>query len=169
MLVAALALFGLFHHAQPKAGPPPRPVKTYEERFGAWRVDYQQDAFTGGLSCMVFGGRTPRHAEVSVDRDRLVFHFPDRVETRDAWFRADDGPPQSAAANLLPKLYRYSRVANVDSGTGGLVFIPTEAVTQVRYVDIRPNAGARVRRFDMTGFAPALAAAQTRGCQTGSN
>lgn len=165
MLIAALALFGLFHHAQPKAGPPPRPVETYEERFGAWRVDYHQDAFTGSLACAVFAGRTPPHALVSLDRDRLVFHFPDRIETRDAWFRADDGPPQSAAARLLPKLYRYSRVANVDSGTGGLVFIPAAALDQARYVDVRPNAGERARRFDLTGLAPALAAARARSCQ----
>lgn len=165
MLIPVLALFGLFHHAQPKAGPPPRPVKTYEERFGAWRADYHQDAFTGGLTCTVFAGRTPRHADVSLDRDRLVFHFPDRIETRDAWFRADDGPPQSAAANLLPKLYRYSRVANVDSGTGGLVFIPADSLGRARYVDIRPNAGERPRRFDLSGLPLALQGARARGCQ----
>lgn len=164
MLIPVLALFGLFHHAQPKAGPPPRPVKTYEERFGAWRADYHQDAFTGGLTCTVFAGRTPRHADVSLDRDRLVFHFPDRIETRDAWFRADDGPPRSAAANLLPKLYRYSRVANVDSGTGGLVFIPAAAVAGARDVDIRPNAAAGVRRFDLSRLPDTLAAARARGC-----
>lgn len=164
MLIAALALFGLFHHAQPKAGPPPRPVKTFEERFGAWRVDYREDAFTGGRTCTVFAGRTPGHAAVSLDRDRLVFHFSDTVETRDAWFRADDGPPRSAAARLLPKLYRYSRVANVDSGTGGLVFIPAAVLTGARFVDIRPNEGARAKRFDLSRLPDALAGARVRGC-----
>jgi hypothetical protein len=156
-----LALFPMliwlpFAHA-PANGP--TTVLT-QKRIGDWTLTVQHDPFADQTGCRLASGRQ------SYERGALVIRLPRKIDTADAVYRIDKGPPmfvswdRSTLASLGFALWQD----DLENPSAGLVRIPVAKLATASTVQVEARPGNRVWTFSLKGFPAALAAAKQAGC-----
>lgn len=130
--------------------------------LGRWRVDIKQDAFSRTIQCRLYS----RRDHVDYKPGALGFQFRHNLDTTNAWFRIDNGPPVRWQERL-PQLLQAGVTLDgpsLSNPTGGTVWLPLTEVMHSRFVDIRPNDRHRPKRFVLGTFTGLLEAARSSGC-----
>ena len=130
---------------------------------GGWTVTAKTDPFTGGHVCHL-GKRG-----VDYERQALVFHLSDHVDTADAAYRIDGGSPNLVSADQMELARLGFALHNDDlsNPSGGLVRIPEGRLTTAGEVSVETAAFRRPVKFKISGFAEALDTARKAGCRPG--
>lgn len=180
MILISVIAAGALHLAWPHFSPPlPHAIQTegmrrrsgYKIRtrsyhLDGWEMRIQRDGFTGQTRCRLFAPKDLRQGAISYAGEVVGFHLdPDR-DVAQAWYSIDDKPPRPWRDDY-PVL--VARRVSLEGGslanpTGGVVLIPTEALTGARTVTIRAGREVSPKRFRLRGFERALAAARANGC-----
>ena len=129
-------------------------------RFGGWILKVARDPFTGARTC------TLRAHRMAFDKGAVGFGFSPRLDTFEAVYRVDSGPPHAWRANVMT-LAAHGVVFQTDdlpNPSGGLVILPISALRDAREVWIRPSPRSRPTAFRLQHLASALEVAQRRGC-----
>ncbi len=150
-MLAALALFGQGAHNQ---------TSVDTKKVGDWTIQISRDTFTGQIQCSL----TKR--DIRFDRDSLIFRLGVRSDTDDAYFRIDDGAARSVReATLEDDRHGFYRDGGpIENPSDGEVVLPARYLVGARRVAIRTSSKHQPRVFDVSRFAPALAAASAAGC-----
>ncbi len=153
-LIAALMFPLPWSHGA--AHPAPRPA-------GGWTVTAKTDPFTGGHVCHL------AKRGVDYERQALVLHLSDHVDTADAVYRIDNGAPNLVSADQMELARLGFALHNDDlsNPSGGLVRVPERRVMSAAEVSVETAAFRRPVKFKIGGFAEALDAARKAGCAPG--
>jgi hypothetical protein len=157
-LVAALALTtGLFHFGGPTGGHDVR-VRFYHG--GGWRFTIRQDRFRGQTTCAIY-----KH-DIRYAEGVITFRFGQRVDTANARFRLDNGPPREAGSVAVEAagLGAQFNGPSLSNPSNGEVHIPADVVAQATTVAIQPNNRTNHRTFNLTGLPRALEIAKAQHC-----
>jgi len=160
-LVSAALLAGCLHR-------PPRPPAPglIDQEASGWRLTGRTDPFTRETLCRL-QNRDGRHPDVNARAVALVFRFPRRVDTAEAWFRIDNGPPRRWS-DLVPHLIdlgSMTEAERLDNPSGGRVAIPFTTLGRARLIVIRPARKTYPRLFDLEGAWPLLDRAEALHCR----
>jgi hypothetical protein len=156
---AAALLFGLIHG-------PYRPTETKVYAQSGWLLTVDTDTFNHAKTCQLETQAWGRPG-VTVGRQALAFHFDPRIDTYDAWYAINGGPPK-AWRDQGAKLIHVGAMATaekLDNATGGAVVVPMDDLVGAHSVAVRPTLKHRPYVFDLTTLWPVLASAEALGCQ----
>ncbi|HXU99502.1 MAG TPA: hypothetical protein VG166_03280 [Caulobacteraceae bacterium] len=157
VLAFTLPLLGHHHGAhRPKAAP-------VVHRFGyvhGWRYVISEDAFTGQLSCALFG-----HG-MHVRNQSVIFELGSGVETTHAVYRLDAGQPHPVSAGFTEDESHgiFPERGFIDDKNGGETVLPLHYLTGARHIWIRATPKYRPVDFDLKYLTQAMAVARLRGC-----
>jgi hypothetical protein len=141
-------------------------VRTKAYRLAGWDMRIERDGFTGQIRCRLFSPAGLGQGRISYASGVLGFHLdPDR-DVAQAWYSIDDAAPRPWRDDY-PLL--VARRVSLEGGslanpTGGVLLIPQEKLTGARTVTVRAARGVSPKRFRLSGFEEALAAARANGC-----
>lgn len=156
-LLYSFAFLGLSLFGHPQS----RGEAVERHRVDHWTYQRATDRFTGRQRCMV------AKRGVMLTRGVVIFRFKPDVDTRDAWYRLDDGPAVSLRTHLLD-LRRLGEAPstgdNLANPSDGTVRLPLVVLGQAQKVTIRPNAKRSARVFGLEGLATTIAVAKADGC-----
>lgn len=156
-----LALFSVF-----AAHPHDRGVHRRTYYDGGWVMNIAVDRFTQQARCHLFQGawRSPR--SITFARRALGFRFAERIDTADAWYRIDGGPPRRALDNDPTLVHNDTPLDTGDllNPSGGVVWIPVDQVADAETVAIKPTRHSGAVEYHPRGFRAALEAARVNGC-----
>jgi len=130
-----------------------------------WRIEAIQDRFSGRTACRI------RNHNVTFDRGVVTFHFPSSVDTANAIFRIDGGPPQSVGSVAVEVAGLGARLQgdNSTNPSSGLVPLPSRLLSTANTVSIEPNYKRQHRDFSVHGLSGALDVARQKGCDLGEH
>jgi hypothetical protein len=157
-LVAALALTGgLFHHG---GRPDGRDVHVHFYRQAGWHFTVRQDHFRGKTTCRIY-----KH-DVTFAEGVVTFQFGHGVDTANARFRLDDGPPREAGSVAVEAAGLGARFngPNLRNPSDGQVHIPADVIGGATKVAIQPNSKTNHRTFNLAGLSRALEVAKAQNC-----
>ena len=143
-----------------------RPTETKHYAQGGWLLTIQTDTFTYSKNCQLETQGYGRPG-VTIQRQAIAFHFDPRIDTYDASYTVDGGPPQ-AWRDQAAQLIRVGAMADaekLDNSTGGAVVLPMTVVAGAHQVTVRPTLKHRPYVFDLTALSPVIASAKGLGCQ----
>jgi len=141
--------------------PPVSDVTQHRYGVDGWVLEIRNDRFSGHTSCRVHRGR------LSYERQALVFHLAQHVNTFDAAYRIDGGRlflSRDDAADLAAQGFALSD-DDLHNPSGGLVRIPASRLEGAKLAQIQVRPLARPLRFKLDGLGPTLAAAHRLGCE----
>ncbi len=145
----------------PFGHPAPKPTKVLKTtHIGAWTLTVKSDPFAGQAGCRLTNGRQ------SYERGALVIQLPRKINTADAVYRIDGGPPMFASWDqpALASLGFALEEDNLDNPSGGLVRIPVTKVASAKAIKVEARPRDKMWKFSLVGFDAALAAAKQAGC-----
>lgn len=157
-LVAALALTsGLFHAVHRTDG---RDVHVHYYRQAGWHFTVRQDRFQGKTTCRIY-----KH-DVTFAEGVVTFQFGHGVDTANARFRLDDGPPRDVGSVAVEAagLGASFNGPNMRNPSNGEVHIPAAVIGAATRVAIQPNAATNHRTFSLAGLSRALEVAKAQSC-----
>jgi hypothetical protein len=128
-------------------------IQKTDHRVADWTVTLRADRFTGAVSCQA------RRGHVSLQGPAAVFSFGPAVDTTEAVYRINQGPPHAAkeVAFRLRTLGTPMTREPLDNPSRGEVTLPLADVVDADYVWIRIEAKQPPRRFPITGIKQVLA------------
>ena len=137
------------------------PTTDTRARIDQWSLDVRKDTFSGRIACEL---SSPR---INYQRQSLVIHFPANIDTDDAVYRIDNGPPIQARSDLLElaRLGFSVEAGGLDNPSEGLVRVPVERLDGALVIAVQPRPNARPSLFKIAGLAEALAKAEAAGCE----
>jgi hypothetical protein len=147
-------------------GGQPSPVSTTRYAEAGWRLEIRRDTFSDRTGCRLSADR------MLYQQGAIGFATGSHRGLSDTWFRID-----GASARRWREVYPDLLASNVaietgglDDPTGGVVWLPLDLVANARDVSIEfyTAKGARLRRFQLRGFAGMHAAALRLGCPPGA-
>lgn len=154
MIVAAVLAMALSGH-------PPRVQIVRRHLVAAgWSIRVYRDTFTGAVTCSLATKTMRFH------RDLVIFRLARAADTTDSYFRIDGSPArrvEEAFAQVQARGF-FPRRGWIDDPAGSDVALPAAWLQGAKRIDIRSSSAARPRRFDVSRFAEALAAARAAGC-----
>lgn len=158
-LVAALALTsGLFHvgHHRPDG----RDVHVHFYRQAGWHFTVRQDRFRGMTLCRIY------KRDVVFAEGVVTFQFAHGVDTANARFRLDDGPPRDVGSVAVEAAGLGARFngPNMRNPSDGEVHIPADVIGGASRVAIQPNPTTNHRTFSLVGLSRALEVAKAQNC-----
>jgi hypothetical protein len=136
------------------------PTHVERSHVGRWRLLVTTDRFTGHLTC------TLSRSHVRYERRALVFQLPPRLNTFDAAYSVDGGPPVAASSDAMELAHLGFALHDDDlaNPSGGLVRIPERRLEDGKVVKIQSRPNVSPITFKIDGFDPALKAARDEGC-----
>jgi hypothetical protein len=157
-LMAALAMTsGLFHFG----GHPDRhDVHVHVYRQSGWLYTIRQDHFQGKTTCRIY-----KH-DVTFAEGVVTFRFNRGVDTANARFRVDGGPPREVGSVAVEAAGLGARFngPNLNNPSNGEVHIPADVIGGATTVAIQPNPRTNHRTFNLTGLPRALEVAKAQNC-----
>ena len=157
-LVAALALTtGLFHFGGPAGG---HDVRKHVYHSDGWRFTVRQDRFRGQTTCAIY-----KH-DIRYADGVITFRFGRGVDTANALFRLDNGPPREAGSVAVEAAGLGARFngPSLRNPSDGEVHIPADIVGQATTVGLQPNSKSNHRTFNLSGLPRALEMAKAQHC-----
>jgi hypothetical protein len=157
-LMAALALTGgLFHFG---GRPDGRDVRVHHYRQAGWHFTVRQDRFRGKTTCRIY-----KH-DITYAEGVVTFQFARGVNTANARFRLDNGPPREAGSVAVEAAGLGVRFngPNLRNPSDGEVHIPADVIGGATQVAIQPNSATNHRTFNLTGLSHALLVAKAQNC-----
>jgi hypothetical protein len=157
-LVAALALTsGLFHFG---GSADRHDLRVHYYHGGGWRFTIRQDRFRGQTTCAIY-----KH-DIRYAEGVITFRFARGVDTANARFRLDNGPPREAGSVAVEAAGLGARFngPSLRNPSNGEVHIPADVVGRATTVAIQPNDKANHRTFSLAGLPRALEIAKGQHC-----
>jgi hypothetical protein len=154
-LVVSLSLLAVAHPANAA-----HQNSIVRQHAGQWRLTFEIDSFSGRTACSL----NARH--LSFERGALLVHLPRRVDTMNAVYRLDGGPPIIAASDE-PRLARMGfslRLDNLNNPSGGLVRIPLDRIGGASRLEVKALPQHRIWSYPLTDLRSAVALFQSAGC-----
>lgn len=145
----------------PHHGPASTLIKR-QRALGAWRVTIVRDPFSAEVQCRL--SRRDRRAFYIANA--IGFRFDRHRDVTRGWYRVD-GAVAKQWRDALPELVRLGVDIDgpqLDSPTGGIMWLPSAWLDQANWVEIEPQPGKKARRIGLRGFADLRDIARTQGC-----
>ena len=161
-LSCAVLAAGCVHHRPWPPAPPP----AIRYSVAGWLLEARTDPFTQVTRCRI-ANRLGGGSDATATPAAFTFRFARRMDTSDAWYRIDAGPPhpwRDLSAELIDA-GAMGDAERLDNPSGGMVLVPTSELSHAQAITIRPAQRAVPRRFDLRGAWPLLAAAATLNCR----
>lgn len=151
----ALSLVGFLWHA------PPKDVTFEKFRVApGWVLEVRRDRFLNASTCVV------RSRRVSYASGLVTFQFDGKLNTAEAVYRIDQGPPRAAADVAVASAGLGARhfTGNLRNPSGGRVFLPMSQLEAASMLEVRPNPKKRSRAFKLQGLQAGVAEARRQQC-----
>jgi hypothetical protein len=135
-------------------------IRVERRHVGAWTLVVQTDRFSGRVTCQL-----SKH-KIGYERQALVFHLSDRVDTSDAVYKIDGGLPVWVRSDAMELAHLGFALHNdtLANPSGGLVRLPERSLLDAHLVAVQPKAGDAPVNFKIEGFRTALETAHNAGC-----
>jgi hypothetical protein len=161
----AAALIGLMLVSSPHDAPPKATMRTTRAhvKLDGWDLRTWSDGFAGRTVCRLSRGR------VTYYHGALVVQLSRHVDTAEAVYRVDGGPPTATRADQQQYLNLRFEAPSSDLGnpSGGQVWIPQERVLDAVSLAVAPKPYAHPATFRIDSLRAILDKAQSMGCQAG--
>lgn len=130
------------------------------QHIAGWTLKVRVDNFSGGRICSLKNGK------ITYQRQAIVLHLPDTIDTTQAIYRVDNGPVQLSRDDDVSIAHLGFAIDQpvLDNPSGGLVRIPASKVLGAALLQIELSAFGHPRRYNISGLGAALTAAATNGC-----
>lgn len=138
----------------------PGQVAIERGRLAGWTLRVETDRFSDRSVCRLTRGN------VRYERHALVIQLSRRIDTSQAIYRIDGGPPIAVSADAV-ELARLGFTLHADDLTNpslGQVRVPESRLGDARVIAIQPRFGARPISVKVDGLGAALDAAGRDGC-----
>jgi len=163
LLIAAVSL-SLLGHLSPGTHKPGDAAAAHASRhlykLGPWLIAVHPDRFAETTTCQL------HTADVSLQRDTLIFRVAPEGDTTAAVFRVDSSPPRRVAEafDTVETHGFFPQRGWVVDPNGGEAALPVSYVSGAKVVAIRVSPKRRPRQFKIGRLPEAEAAAKALGC-----
>ncbi|ESQ89900.1 hypothetical protein ABAC460_11400 [Asticcacaulis sp. AC460] len=143
-------------------------IKTQRWSSGQWIIEVRRDGFADGTQCYLRTREMLGKSRIHYADGVLGFRFKHYVDPNKVWFRVDDRPSKSwrSVFRDLHMLGLTVKPYSSDFREETVILIPADELTGAQEIAIRPQEEGKPEKFDIEGFAEAMAASKRVGCET---